>query len=100
MKSVNVKEGLPDKVGSYWCTIESEDFRNPLRLHILKDVCWFGESGRFHTSYSTQKVISWIDESEPDQGMLLNELRQLWKENWTLKEFMESIMKNYILIRK
>ena len=104
MKLVNVKDGLPDKVGNYWCTIEEESHTGNIRLTFRKVVCWFGADERFLTKYSNQKVISWVDDKEEDQSVLWGNVREIVCEH--LSEELpssvswEKVKSLYTLIRK
>lgn len=108
MRLVPMSEAPPPIPGMYHVKIEVLRFI-PEGNYIMKDVVWYSSEGKWLTSESNHTVVSWVDESEPDQDVLWNDVETTIDQE-LLEEYgphymvssatISSLKQSYILNRK
>lgn len=104
MRLVPMSEAPPPSPGMYHCKVVVDRFAHNDK-YIMKDVVWYSSEGKWLTSESNHTVISWVDESEPDQDELWKDIDQIiFNEsggNRALPDYViDQLKEKYQLIRK
>lgn len=108
MRLILMSEAPPPTSGMYHCKVEVYRFVHNDK-YIMKDVLWWSSDGKWLTSESNHTVVAWVDESEPDQDVLWDELETILDKE-LLEEYgphymvssatINDLKSSYTLIRK